>query len=98
MVLGVLRCFRQTVDNRSRSRQIWITNPEIDDIDSTAKGLLLHLIDRGKQIGRQRFDACGDFDRKTGHSFGSFRDKFTYWNVTRLERAGKNLLTVTRSN
>ena len=67
MVFGILGGLGKALDNGGRSRQIRIANTEVDDIDSTGNGRLLHLIDGSEQIGRQCLDAGRDFDGETCH-------------------------------
>lgn len=67
MVFGILGGLGKALDNGGRSWQIGIADAEIDDIDSTGNGRLLHLIDGSEQIGRQCLDAGRHFDGEAGH-------------------------------
>ena len=63
----VLGSVSQTVDDRRRCGQIRIADAEIDNIHALRNRGLFHLIDGGKEIGRQGLNSACDFDRETGH-------------------------------
>jgi hypothetical protein len=67
MVFGIPCRSGKALNNGGRSRQVRVADTQIDDIDSTRNGRLLHLVDGSEQIRRQRFDPGRDFNGKTGH-------------------------------
>src|SRR5215210_1410085 len=67
MILGILCGLSEAFDDGRRSREIGVSDAEIDDIDALGNRLLLHVIDGGEQIGRQGLDTGGNFDRETSH-------------------------------
>ena len=68
VVFWIFRGLAEAFDDRCRGRQVGVADAKIDDIDALGNRGLLHHINRGKQIGRQGLDSCGNFDGETRHA------------------------------